>query len=172
MNTDTPKKSKFDILEEIMINFQNDYETDNAQTHWVKTYKERRERLIQLQEEEYELQANVIDDAHDLGFVEGVRYALNIMDMTNAGKNKELLERLLNILKIQRRKIMRVTVEINDEMAKAIKLYMTKAETEESLEQLIQQGAEKAASKAFVKYVPKPIRDYYKLLDQLREERS
>ena len=54
---------------------------------------------------------------------------------------------------------MRVTVEINDEMAKAIKLYMTKAETEESL-------------KAFVKYVPKPIRDYYKLLDQLREERS
>lgn len=63
-----------------------------------KTYKERRERLIQLQEEEYELQANVIDDAHDLGFVEGVRYALNIMDMTDTGKNKELLERLLNIL--------------------------------------------------------------------------
>ena len=98
MNTETPKKSKFDILEEIMINFQNDYESDNAQTHWVKTYKERKERLIQLQEEEYELQANVIDDAHDLGFVEGVRYALNIMDMTDAGKNKELLERLLNIL--------------------------------------------------------------------------
>ena len=48
--------------------------------------------------EEYELQANVIDDAHDLGFVEGVRYALNIMDMTDTGKNKELLERLLNIL--------------------------------------------------------------------------
>ena len=33
MNTEMPKKSKFDILEEIMINFQNDYETDNAQTH-------------------------------------------------------------------------------------------------------------------------------------------
>ena len=100
MNTETPKKSKFDILEEIMINFQNDYEADNAQTHWVKTYKERRERLIQLQEEEYELQANVIDDAHDLGFVEGIRYALNIMDMTDTGKgkNKELLEQLLNIL--------------------------------------------------------------------------
>ncbi len=64
----------------------------------MKTYKERKERLIQLQEEEYELQANVIDDAHDLGFVEGVRYALNIMDMTDTGKNKELLERLLNIL--------------------------------------------------------------------------
>lgn len=30
MNTETPKKSKFDILEEIMINFQNDYEADNA----------------------------------------------------------------------------------------------------------------------------------------------
>ena len=98
MNIETPKKTKFDILEEIMISFQDDYETDYAQTHWVKTYKERKERLIQLQEEEYELQANVIDDAHDLGFVEGVRYALNIMDMTNAGKNKELLERLLNIL--------------------------------------------------------------------------
>lgn len=100
MNTETPKKSKFDILEEIMISFQNDCETDNAQTHWVKTYKERRERLIQLQEEEYELQANVIDDAHDLGFVEGIRYALNIMDMTDTGKgkNKELLEQLLNIL--------------------------------------------------------------------------
>ena len=98
MNTETPKKSKFDILEEIMINFQNDYEADNAQTPWVKTYKEQQERLIQLQEEEYELQANVIDDAHDLGFVEGVRYALNIMDMTDAGKNKELLKRLLNIL--------------------------------------------------------------------------
>lgn len=98
MNTETPKKSKFDILEEIMINFQNDYEVDNAKTHWVKTYKERKERLIQLQEEECELQANVIDDAHNLGFVEGVRYALNIMDMTDAGKNKELLERLLNIL--------------------------------------------------------------------------
>lgn len=98
MNIETPKKTKFDILEEIMISFQDDYETDYAQTHWVKTYKERKERLIQLQEEEYELQANVIDDAQDLGFVEGVRYALNIMDMTDAGKNKELLERLLNIL--------------------------------------------------------------------------
>ena len=98
MNIETPKKTKFDILEEIMIGFQDDYETDNAQTHWVKTYKGRRERLIQLQEEECELQANVIDDAHDLGFVEGVRYALNIMDMTDAGKNNELLERLLNIL--------------------------------------------------------------------------
>ena len=98
MNTETPKKSKFDILEEIMISFQNDYETDNDQTHLVKTYKERKERLIQLQEEEYELQANVIDDAHDLGFVEGVRYALNIMDMTDTGKNKEILELLLNIL--------------------------------------------------------------------------
>ena len=76
MITETPKKSKFDILEEIMIGFQDDYETDNAQTHWVKTYKGRRERLIQLQEE----------------------YALNIMDMTDAGKNNELLERLLNIL--------------------------------------------------------------------------
>ena len=66
MNTETPKKSKFDILEEIMISFQDDYETDYAQTHWVKTYKERKERLIQLQEEEYELQANVIDDARIL----------------------------------------------------------------------------------------------------------
>ena len=93
MNIETPKKTKFDILEEIMISFQDDYETDYAQTHWVKTYKERKERLIQLKEEEYEL-----DDAHDLGFVEGVRYALNIMDMTDAGKNNELLERLLNIL--------------------------------------------------------------------------
>ena len=93
MNIETPKKTKFDILEEIMISFQDDYETDYAQTHWVKTYKERKERLIQLKEEEY-----VIDDAHDLGFVEGVRYALNIMDMTDAGKNNELLERLLNIL--------------------------------------------------------------------------
>lgn len=100
MNTEKPKKTKFDILEEIMISFQDNYETDYAQTHWVKTYKERKERLIQLQEEEYELQANVIDDAHDLGFVEGIRYALNIMDMTDTGKgkNKELLEQLLNIL--------------------------------------------------------------------------
>ena len=89
MNTETPKKSKFDILEEIMINFQNDYESDNAQTHLVTTYKERKESLIQLQEEEY-----------DLGFVDGIRYALNIMDMTDTGKgkNKELLEQLLNIL--------------------------------------------------------------------------
>lgn len=42
---------------------------------------------------------------------------------------------------------MRVTVEINDEMAKAIKLYMTKAETEESLEQLIQQGLKRQPTK-------------------------
>ncbi|MFR8295170.1 MAG: hypothetical protein ACLVAU_13490 [Ruminococcus sp.] len=26
MNTETPKKTKFDILEEIMISFQDDYE--------------------------------------------------------------------------------------------------------------------------------------------------
>lgn len=39
MITETPKKSKFDILEEIMIGFQDDYETDNAQTHWVKPTK-------------------------------------------------------------------------------------------------------------------------------------
>jgi len=30
MNIETPKKTKFDILEEIMIGFQDDYETDYA----------------------------------------------------------------------------------------------------------------------------------------------
>lgn len=98
MNTETPKKTKFDILEEIMIGFQDDYELQNKQDHWVKTYKDRRERLTQLQEDEFEVLINTIDDAHNLGFVEGVRYALNIMDMTDTGKNKALLERLLNIL--------------------------------------------------------------------------
>lgn len=39
MNTETLKKTKFDILEEIMISFQDDYETDYAQTHWVKPTK-------------------------------------------------------------------------------------------------------------------------------------
>lgn len=85
--------------EQLLLFYPNYKSTKIYVIHkWVKTYKERKERLIQLQEEEYELQANVIDDAHALGFVEGVRYALNIMDMTDAGKNKELLERLLNIL--------------------------------------------------------------------------
>ena len=51
MITETPKKSKFDILEEIMIEFQDDYETDNAQTHWVKTYKGRRERYDRYRQE-------------------------------------------------------------------------------------------------------------------------
>lgn len=32
MNTEKPKKTKFDILEEIMISFQDNYETDYAQT--------------------------------------------------------------------------------------------------------------------------------------------
>ena len=41
--------SKIDILEEIMIGFQDDYEIRNAENHFVKTYKERRERLIQIQ---------------------------------------------------------------------------------------------------------------------------
>ena len=69
------------------------------QTHWVKNLQ-RAARAINSagKREECELQANVIDDAHDSGFVEGVRYALNIMDMTDTGKNKALLERLLNIL--------------------------------------------------------------------------
>ena len=35
MNIETPKKTKFDILEEIMICFDVDYDTDYAQTHWV-----------------------------------------------------------------------------------------------------------------------------------------
>jgi tRNA G18 (ribose-2'-O)-methylase SpoU len=98
MNTETPKKTYHDILEEIMISFQDDYELQNKQDHWVKIYKERRERLTQLQEEEFEVLINTIDDAHNLGFVEGMRYALCVMDMTDAGKNKALLERLLNIL--------------------------------------------------------------------------
>lgn len=98
MNAETPKKTKFDILEEIMIGFQDDYETDNAENHFVKTYKDRREHLTQLQEEEFDTLINTLDDAHNLGFIEGVQYALCVMDMPNTGKNKELLERLLNIL--------------------------------------------------------------------------
>lgn len=39
MNTEKPKKTKFDILEEIMISFQDNYETDYAQTHWGKPTK-------------------------------------------------------------------------------------------------------------------------------------
>ena len=49
------ENSKIDILEEIMIGFQDDYEIRNAENHFVKTYKERRERLIQIQEEEWAL---------------------------------------------------------------------------------------------------------------------
>ena len=42
---------------------------------------------------------------------------------------------------------MRVTVEINDEMAKAIKLYMTKAETEESSNSLSSRGLKRQPTK-------------------------
>lgn len=65
---------------------------------------------------------------------------------------------------------MKITIEINDEKANAINLYMKKHNPNENLSSLIQKSAEETSEKAYNKYVPKAIRDYFNMLNGNTEE--
>ena len=62
---------------------------------------------------------------------------------------------------------MKITIEIDDRKAKAIKMYLDKRKGEDqpTLEQIVQESAAAAFDKTYSKVVPKDVRDFIELTE-------
>lgn len=91
---DNKKPTKLERLQRIIYFYQEDYEMDKDNM-WVKDFKKHSESVEELSNQF----ANKIDEyaysAQYLGFVQGMNYALDLMNISGKGENKEILERFL-----------------------------------------------------------------------------
>ena len=88
------KLTKLEHLQRIIYSYQEDYEMDKDNI-WVKDFNKHGESIEELSNQF----ANKIDEyaysAQYLGFVQGMNYALDLMNISGKGENKEILEKFL-----------------------------------------------------------------------------
>ncbi|MCM1529789.1 MAG: hypothetical protein NC093_07315 [Alistipes sp.] len=91
---DNKKLTKLEHLRKVIYFYQEDYEIDRENI-WVKDFMEHSnkiENLLNQLREEIDERAY---SAQYLGFVQGMNYALDLMNISGKGENKEILERFL-----------------------------------------------------------------------------
>lgn len=91
------EKSKFEKLVEWISDYQDDYEFP-ATNKWVADCRKKENNLMDLTEKLETAYTEAIYSAQNLGFVQGIHFAYDIMEITESGKNRELLNQLLDIL--------------------------------------------------------------------------
>ena len=88
------KLTKLQHLQRIIYSYQEDYEMDKDNI-WVKDFNKHSDSIEELSKQF----VNEIDEyayaAQYLGFVQGMNYALDLMNISGRGENKEILERFL-----------------------------------------------------------------------------
>ncbi len=88
------KLTKLEHLQRIIYSYQEDYEMDKDNI-WVKDFNKHGESIEKLSNQF----ANKIDEyaysAQYLGFVQGMNYALDLMNISGKGENKKILEKFL-----------------------------------------------------------------------------
>jgi hypothetical protein len=91
---DYKKLTKLEQLQRIICSYQEDYEMDRENI-WVKDFNKHSDSIEELSKQF----ANKINEyaysAQYLGFVQGMNYALDLMNISGKGENKEILERFL-----------------------------------------------------------------------------
>lgn len=89
--------NKINVLKSIMCDFQEDYECD-VDNPWVKTVSDNHDKAEDTIGTLNNIFRDAMYDAQNLGFVQGMRYAMNIMNMVDNGENKDKLNKLIELL--------------------------------------------------------------------------
>lgn len=93
------KNNKISMMQQIIYDFQD--ECDEKETLWNRIYKQNKDRLFGLSESMDDALHECVYAAQNAGFVQGMEYALHIANMVEHGKNKKLIEKLLDVLNSQ-----------------------------------------------------------------------
>lgn len=93
------KSNKISMMQQIIYDFQDG--CDEKETIWNRIYKQNKDRLFGLSESMDDALHECVYAAQNVGFVQGMEYALHIANMVDHGENKKLLENLLTILNSQ-----------------------------------------------------------------------
>ena len=98
------ENNKYEKLKRIMIDYQEDYECDEVHKdgYWIK---ERNKNVKEFNEHCDSLSSQFQDalyEAENLGFVEGLSFALDLMMMTDKGENRVLVEKVRDILEFEK----------------------------------------------------------------------
>lgn len=88
------KLTAFEKLQRIMCDYQEDYETDKNNI-WVKYFDEQDSKFDDLSHQINDEIREYVYSAQYLGFVQGMNYALDLMNISGRGENKEILEKFL-----------------------------------------------------------------------------
>lgn len=91
------EKSQFEKLVELISDYQDDYEFP-VTNKWIAEHNKKENNLVDLAGTLETAYTEAIYSAQNLGFVQGIHFAYDIMEITESGKNRELLDKLLNIL--------------------------------------------------------------------------
>lgn len=88
------KLTKLERLQRIIYDYQEDYEMDKENI-WVKDFNKHGESIDKLLNQCVNEIHEYAYSAQYLGFVQGMNYALDLMNISGKGENKEILEKFL-----------------------------------------------------------------------------
>lgn len=90
-------EGSFERFKQIICDYQEDYECD-SDNRWVSDFKNAVDKATGSASKLDEEIHDAVYAAQYLGFVEGMKFALDIMEMTGSGVNKDLIRKFLKIL--------------------------------------------------------------------------
>lgn len=91
---------KYKQLEQIILDYQDDFEADSEHKkgYWLR----KREEAIESFDEKCKTISTDFEqalyEAENLGFVQGLSFALDLTMMTDKGENRELVEKVRNVM--------------------------------------------------------------------------
>lgn len=83
-----------DIFDEIICYYQEEYEKDKS-IPWVKDNEELHQKITKTTTVLDETMRDGMYNAQNLGFIQGMRCALDLMNLTNKGENKPVIEKFI-----------------------------------------------------------------------------
>lgn len=90
-------KVKFNRLKDMMTDYQENFEK-NKEHPFVQAFNQSEENTAKITQALDAAVHEQVYSALNMGFVEGISFALDVMDIYGTGKNRELLEQLLQIM--------------------------------------------------------------------------
>lgn len=91
-------EARINRLKETIIEYQDMFATQQKNHPFVTEYDECQEKTDQISDTLYNAMRDQVNAAIDMGFLEGMCFALDVMDVSGNGKNRKLLERFIQIM--------------------------------------------------------------------------
>lgn len=88
------KLTALERLQRIILAYEEDYEADKNNI-WVKDFNEHGDKIEKLLKQFEQEIDDYVYSAQYLGFVQGMNYALDLMNISGRGENKEILKKFL-----------------------------------------------------------------------------